>query len=51
MMWCDFFVHCTNDYHLERIHFDAEKWESMKTKLDIFFFEYFLPCPLQMRRP
>ncbi|XP_049326742.1 uncharacterized protein LOC125787031 [Astyanax mexicanus] len=43
MKWCDFFVHCTNDNHLERIHFDAKKWESMKTKLDMFFFEYFLP--------
>ncbi len=44
MPWCDFFVKCDNDYHLERIHFDAEMWKKMKTKLDWFFFEYFLPA-------
>lgn len=43
MLWCDFFVKCDNDYHLERIHFDAEMWGEIKTKLDWFFFEYFLP--------
>lgn len=44
MPWCDFFVKCDNDYHLERIHFDIEMWGKMKTKLDWFFFEYFLPA-------
>lgn len=44
MMWCYFFfVHCTNDYHLKHVHFDTLKWESMKPKLDLFFFEYFVP--------
>ncbi|XP_051553740.1 uncharacterized protein LOC127440828 isoform X2 [Myxocyprinus asiaticus] len=35
---------CHNDYHLERIHFDAEMCEKIKTKLVWFFFEYFLPA-------
>ena len=43
MLWCDFFIKCGNDYHLERIHFDPGMWEKMKTKLDWFFFEYLLP--------
>ncbi|XP_056147981.1 uncharacterized protein LOC130122929 [Lampris incognitus] len=47
MMWCDFFMKCQDDYHLERIYFDAEEWENMKTKLDLFFFEYFLPLLCQ----
>ncbi|KAL1270854.1 hypothetical protein QQF64_029870 [Cirrhinus molitorella] len=41
--WCDFFVKSRNYYHLERIDFDEEKWESIKTKLDLFFFNCWLP--------
>lgn len=44
MPWCDFFVRCDSDYHLERIHFDPEMWGKIKVKLDWFFFEYFLPA-------
>lgn len=44
MPWCDFFVMCTVNYHLQRIHSDVEKWGEMKDKLDLFFFDYFLPC-------
>ncbi|XP_062401123.1 uncharacterized protein LOC134092340 [Sardina pilchardus] len=44
MVWCDFFVKCRQDYHLERIHFNPSEWESMKAKLDMFFFSYFLPA-------
>ncbi|MEQ2308939.1 hypothetical protein AMECASPLE_033429 [Ameca splendens] len=44
MSWCDFFVKCEEDYHLERIHFDDAKWEPMKTKLDVFFFDYYGTC-------
>lgn len=40
MSWCDFFVKCEEDYHLERIHFDVAKWEQMKSKRDVFFFAY-----------
>ena len=29
MPWCDFFVRCAEDYHLERIHFDVAKWEQI----------------------
>ncbi len=43
MPWCDFFVMCAEDYHLQRIHLDVEKWGEMKDKLDLFFFDYFLP--------
>ncbi|XP_056312920.1 uncharacterized protein LOC130228515 [Danio aesculapii] len=43
LTWCDFFVKSRNDFHLERIHFDVEKWEAMKAKLDMFFFNYWLP--------
>ena len=42
MPWCDFFVMCKNDYHLERIHFDQGKWDAMKHKLDLFFFNHFI---------
>lgn len=41
--WCDLFIMCKDDFHLERVHFDATLWEDMKTVLDKFFFEYFLP--------
>ena len=44
MSWCDFFVKCEEDYHLERIHFDVAKWEQMKSKPDKFFFEYYVTC-------
>jgi len=44
MSWCDFFVKCEEDYHLERIHFDVAKWEQMKCKLDAFFFTYYIMC-------
>lgn len=42
--WCDFFVRCKQDYHLERIYFNPKEWENMKSKIDIFFFTYFLPA-------
>lgn len=41
--WCDFFVKCKDDYHLERIHFDPLLWERMQNSLDKFWFEYHLP--------
>lgn len=41
--WCDLFVMCRNDYHLERINFNQGKWDEMKIKLDMFYFSYFLP--------
>lgn len=44
MSWCDCFVKCEEDYHLERIHFDVAKWEQMKSKLDVFFFDYYVTC-------
>lgn len=41
--WCDFFVYARNDYHVERIYFDANMFADMKLKLDQFYFEFFLP--------
>lgn len=41
--WCDYFVFCRNDFHLERIYFDQDFWIQMKEKLDRFYFEYMLP--------
>ena len=43
LTWCDFFVKCNNDFHLERIYFDQEKWCTMKSALDRFYFDYLLP--------
>ena len=41
--WCDLFIMCRDDYHLERVYFDPALWAGMKNALDKFFFEYFLP--------
>ena len=43
MPWCDFFVMCEEDYNLQRIHFDVEKWCNIKNNLYLFFFSFFLP--------
>lgn len=42
MGWCDLFIQCIEDYHLERIYFDSAKWEEMKVKLDVFFFNFYI---------
>lgn len=42
--WCEFFVRCKQDDHLEHVYFNLEEWTNMKSKLDIFFFTYFLPA-------
>jgi hypothetical protein len=44
LTWCDFFVKCRQDYHMERIHFDSDKWLDMKMSLDKFYFEFLLPA-------
>lgn len=44
MSWCDLFVKCEDDYHLERVFFNVEKWTEMKNKLDAFFFDYYIKC-------
>lgn len=41
--WCHFFVKCKHDFHMERISFDQDKWISMKSSLDKFYFEKMLP--------
>jgi hypothetical protein len=41
--WCDFFVFAQNDFHAERIYFDATAFSDMMSKLASFYFQYFLP--------
>jgi hypothetical protein len=48
--WCDFFVMCEKDFHMERIQFDENMWKMMKEKLDVFFFRYFLPAIIASQR-
>jgi len=40
--WCDLFIWCSNDHHLETIHLDKEFWQTVKDKVDTFFFHDFL---------
>ena len=41
--WWDLFVKADADYHCERIYFDEDFFYAMKEKLDIFYFNHFLP--------
>lgn len=41
--WADFYVWCKDDFHIERIRADIEFQNTMKNKLDVFYFEHFLP--------
>lgn len=43
LKWFDFFVKCKQDFHMKRILFDQDKWISMKSSLDKFYFEEMLP--------
>lgn len=40
--WCDFFVWCAYDHHLETIYFNEDVWQQVKHKVDDFYFSYFL---------
>ena len=40
--WCDLFVWCQNDYYLETINFDADEWQKIKYKANLFFFYHYL---------
>ena len=40
--WCDFFVWCENDYHLETIYLNQAIWDNVKDKVDRFFFNCFI---------
>ena len=42
LKWCDFMVCCSDDWHIETIHFDQEFFNDMHAKLSEFFFCYFL---------
>lgn len=41
--WVEYYVCCKEDFHLERIRADPEFQNTMKDKLDSFYFEYLLP--------
>lgn len=43
LLRCNFFVKCRHDDPKERINFDEEKWEEMKSSLDKFYFNNYLP--------
>ena len=43
LKWCDLMVLCKDDWHIERIPFDKDFFNSMCYNLDIFYFEYYLP--------
>ena len=43
LRWCDFIVWTPNDMHIERIKFDCDVFSGMKMKLDLFYFEYYIP--------
>ena len=40
--WCDFFVWCNNDHHLETVYFNGDVWQNVKDKVDDFYFSYFM---------
>ena len=40
--WCDLFVWCSNDYHLETIYLNRDLWNAVKDKVDISYFIHFL---------
>ena len=35
--WCDFFVWCKNDFHVETVYFNEDVWQQVKDKVDSFF--------------
>ena len=51
--WCDFFVWCQNDHHLETIYLNRDLWDDVKMKIDQFFFNHFLygTCLFHCTRP
>lgn len=51
MTWCDFSIKSRNDFHLEHIDFDEEKWEFVKNKLDLFFFQLLAAQPVLINQP
>ena len=42
LQWCHFFVWTPEESHLELIVFNEDKWQEMKDKIDIFFFDHYL---------
>jgi hypothetical protein len=43
LRYCDFFVYTMYGYHLERIDFDTELWETMLERCTDFWRKYVLP--------
>lgn len=40
--WGDFFVFCRQEFHCERIYFDADSFSAMIDKLNLFYFNFHL---------
>ena len=45
--WCDFFVYSRYGFHLERIHFDTDRWKSLKDGAEYFFRHHIAPYLIQ----
>lgn len=40
--WCDLFVWCSADSHQETIYLNKDVWQSVKDKIDAFYFNHFI---------
>ncbi|XP_053402818.1 uncharacterized protein LOC128558057 [Mercenaria mercenaria] len=40
--WCDFFVWTENDHHMEAVYFNQDVWNTVKNKVDKFYFNHFI---------
>ena len=43
LKWCDFMVFCKNDWHIETLYFDEEFFADMYNKLNLFYYNCYLP--------
>ena len=48
--WCDFFVRCKDDHHWERIYFVEQDFVDIKTRIDKFFFQFYLPVVMSVKQ-
>ena len=40
--WCDFVIYTSVEMSIERVKFDAHFWSTKRSKLEEFYFNYFL---------
>ena len=46
--WSDFYVYCSQQFHSERIYFDAGIFSEMLKDLNSFYFNFHLPASVQL---